>query len=322
MKTLELLGNVKFGIPQSAGNMIVFPIISDKEDTDISGDMVLTIAADTDYSRLTIKNIDEKPVIVPQGARFWGKGQERTNLYSTVINGESQKTLNVGCIEPSNASHITIGAKDYSFIPARLRLPALLKQDNANFQVLWGDIEKYLSDAGLKEGRALHVFYDNFKKELEEFVAQFEPVEKQIGALIIINNQVAGIEIYPNYLAWSKIWRLLLRDSYGTDAIALIRKKQVASYKPIIDIDKISDFEGLENEVKNLKADFLNFSKDLVDKVLEENIEMSNRETSGTFKVNNLQSQTMIGQLITKNDKMVYASLIRNYGYVPQNEDD
>lgn len=314
MKVIDLFGTMRLGIPQSAGNMVVFPIISDIEDTEISGEMILTISRDTDYSRLTIKNIDEKPVIVPQGARFWGKGQERTNLSASIIGPESEKTLQVGCIEPSNAAHITIGAKDYSFIPARLRLPAIIKQNATNFQVLWKDIESYLNSSGLREGRALHVFYDNFQKELEEFVAQFEPVEKQIGAVIIINNQIAGIEIYPNYLAWSKIWRLLLRDSYGADAIALIRKKEIAAYKPIIDLDKIESFEELENEVKNIKADFLGFTKRLVDEILNEDVQMNVRETSSVFHVNNLQSQTMIGQLISKNEKVVYVSLLKNYG--------
>ena len=313
MKIVDLLGSIKLGMPQSAGNMTIIPITAEVQDTDISGEMVLSVARDTDYSRLTLKNIDDKPVIVPQGSFFKGKGQDRAMLKASIIGPGSEKTLQVGCVEPSEGGHISIGSKDYTFIPARLRVPALVKPATS-YNVIWDDIKKYLEDAGLRGGNAINVFYSNFNKELDEFVAQFEPVDKQIGAIIIINNQIAGIEIYPNYQAWSKVWRLLLRDSYGADAIALIRQKQIAAYKPIIDLDKIEKFEDLEREVLGVKANFITFMKELVDTVLDEEFATNTRETSNIFKVNDVQSQSLIGQMILKNERVVYVSLLANQG--------
>jgi hypothetical protein len=315
MKVSDIFAGMKFGIPQNVANMTVIPIISDNEISGVSGEMIFQIANDTDYSRLTLENVDDKPVIVPQGTRFFtkGQGQDRAILSATVIGPEKSKELQVGCVAPSDASHIRMGSRDYGFIPARLRIPAMEKQGTTSYSVLWSDIESYLKKTGVP-GNRLQSFYDNFNKELEEFVAQFEPVEKQIGAVILINNEVAGIEIYPNYLAWSNIWRVLIRDSYGADAIGLIREKKMAAYRPIIDLDNVASFEDLTAEITRIKGHFVDYIQGKLEPMLEQSLEKDAKETSLSFKTWNLTGENFIGQMITKNDEAVYVSLLRANG--------
>lgn len=316
MRVGDLLTGMKFKIPQHVANMIVVPITSEKENVDVSGEMILQIAKDSDYSRLTIENIDNKPVIVPQGVRFTtkGKGQDRAILSSTVIEPKSEKEIKVGCIAPSDSAHIRIGKRDFSFMPTKIRIPAIIKQHATSYEVLWKDIEKYMKESGIP-GRAMEKFYEQFDKELQDFVAQFEPIGNQVGAVVLINNEVAGIEIYPNYLAWNNVWRMLIRDSYGADAVSLIREKKIVTYKPVVDLDKVENIEDLESEVQRVRTDFVTFVNSKVSPMLQDELQSTEREVSSDFKVYNLSGGNFIGQMVTKGEDIVYVSLLRSQGH-------
>ena len=328
MKIKDLLSGMRFQMPQNVANMAVLPIVSDREIDELSSEMVFQIVKDTDYSRLTLENVGDKPVIVPQGTKFvtGSKGQDRTVLSSTVIKPQEKKEMNVGCIQPSETSHIKLGKMEFSFIPARLRVPAILGQESGSCSVLWKDIEKYLKDIGIR-GNTMEQFYKSFDKELKEFVAQFEPVEKQLGAVIMINNEVAGIEVYPNYGSWRKIWRLLIRDSYGADALTLIKANKIMCYKPVIDSDKVSTTKDIISQVLGIKANFVSFMNQKIEPFLEQEVEMTEKEVSSGFKVYNLRSPNLLGQAIirTEGNKIVYISLLRadDVPHVqPEHEDD
>ena len=321
MKLKELLKNVKLQNPQIAGNQIVVPLTSETPLTDVSEDMLISITSDTDYAHLTLKNNNGKPVIVPQGSAWITKkeGQDRATLKVNVVDCTKSKKVDVGCVQSSQGGGIQGTETDeLRFIPATIRHAAMKKHTASsghdNYSIIWNDIESYMKKLGIKSGRAhIHDFYDHYKKELEEFIAPFEKVENQVGAVILLNNEVVGIELYPNYGAWNKIWRKLIRDSYGSEAIALIKNKQAVSFRPILEADKISSMADLKAEVTKVKVKTTEFIVDKINPILDYTITSQQSGTSVSFKINtiNLTKLGLIGQTEEKNGKIYYLSLFR-----------
>jgi hypothetical protein len=314
MKIKDLLSNVKVdkGI-QNVANQVVIPLTTENPSEDLSEDVAVKIVGDTDYSYLTIQNESSTPTILPQGTSFITKqsAQDRAVKKAHILGSEPEK-INVGCIQSSQGGHMSDGTSDYTFLPISLRSSAIDKVDQENYDVLWGDIEAYMNKVGLR-GAGSHMckFYEAFNKELEEFIAPFEPVNNQVGAIILINNQVAGIEIYPNYGAWRKVWRKLIRDSYGADAISLINKKQVAGYKPTLKIDNISSVDDIKNQVEQINVEIVKFIRSKVDTILQGELSTSDEETNDNFKSMMIKTNELSGQVITKGDKPVYVTLVK-----------
>lgn len=314
MKLGDMFKDVMFGLPQSVGNMIMLPIIRDTPITDVSDDMLYNISDDSDYSNLTLENKGDMPIVIPQGSAFINKqsAQDRTVLSADVIDAKSNKKVKVGCIQENTGGHHSIDTTSENFIPASLREQAIKKRDNGNYSVIWKDIQAYNHNMGISNRAHIHDFYDKYKKELDEFVAQFEPINNQVGAVILINTEVVGIEIFPNYGSWLKVWRQLIRDSYNAEAVRLA--KEGMSFRSIINVDKVSDIESLKMESNKVIQRGLALIMDKVQPMLEIEITEigSNKATTDytvkTFSVANL----MTGQAIRKQDKLVYLTSVRS----------
>ncbi len=320
MKLKELLKNIKIQTPQIAGNQIVIPLTTTKPLTDVSEEMLISIVSDTDYSHLTLKNDDGKPVIVPQGSAWITKksGQDRATLKVNVVDCSERKKVNVGCVQSSQGGGITgTDADELRFIPASIRKAAIEKDPNTgnhDYSIIWTDIEEYMKRLGITSGRAhIHDFFDHYKKELETFIAPFEKVKNQVGAIILINNKVIGIELYPNYGSWSKIWKKLIRDSYGSEAICLIKNKQAVSFRPFVEADKVTDIASLRDEVKKVKAKSTEFIVGKVNPTLEYDITERQKGVSVNFNISTIRMAKlgMVGQIVKKGDEVYYLSLFR-----------
>jgi len=311
MNVRDIMNIMKFQPPQVVGNMTVIPITSVAPLEGLSSEMLIQITSDTDYSRLVLKNIDDKPVIVPSGLRFSSKtGQDRVVKSTSVIEPDTEEDMDVGCIEPSESSHIPEQQGDFSFVPVRLRIPTLDKRSDQSCSTIWEDIKTYLSDAGVG-GDSVRHFFKTFEKELDDFVAQFEPVPNQIGAAVLLNNQLVGIEVYPNHGAWLKVWRLLIRDSYGADALVLIKKRNIIAFKPTINLDKIHSFADLKAEVVQVKVDLSSNIVKIMDEILEKQVTTDEPSLSAGYEVSTVQAGGFTGQLVTKDQKLAYFSLLR-----------
>ena len=316
MKIIELLKELKFGKPQAAGNMIVVPLTSKKENKDVSEDMIFFVSRDDDYSNLTLRNDGDRPVIVPQGTSYITdqKAQDRCVLKGTILNPRQAKTVDVSCIESGQGGHISTGTDDYTFIAAAIRNSALNKSDTGShsYEVLWEDVSEYKKKLNL-DGRAhMTDFYKHFKKDLDEFVAQFETVENQLGAIVFINNEIVGIEVYPNYTAWRKVWRKLLRDSYGADAISMIKKDKAAAYKPYMNIDNVDSIETMEAEAHKVMVKVIEFVKAKTDPFVAEEITCSQPEIIDDMEISKFRGPTSFqGQVMTKSGELIYLTGVK-----------
>ena len=316
MTLQKLLKGYRLGFPQSVGNMRVIPILADTEFTKV-GDMEnIYLKRDEAYETLLMANDSQYISVIPHGLMYVvaEKAQDRAIPSAHLI--AKDKRVNANCLQPSQSGSFEANNKEreWGILPSSLKSVAWEHADDHRYDALWGDIEKFLDSAGLSNNELVR-FFKEFKNELETFIAQFEPVDKQVGAIFIINNVLIGIEIVPNYKIWQQMWRPLVRDCYGSEAIMFIKKGYTTGmFHPILKHKNIKTIEDLEKATNDLLAEEKEFTNEVIQDVLTESMENVQQEELEDFTLYNLTSEQLMGQCVTHGpEKIIYASLITKH---------
>lgn len=310
MKIKDILQGYKPVEPQMVGVMWQIPIVTDKPYDPVGNVGDLSLERDVGYERLSFKNESQHITVIPHGFMYLKQkgAQDRVVGSAHIID----KTLEVDadCLEPSEGGHMGSGQKDWSILPLGLKLTAWEKHGDGKYDSLWPSIKVYLKNAGL-EGQALLKFFDSYKKELDEFIAQFEPVMNQVGAIIMFGDRVVGIEVMPNYTFWKEMWRPIIRDCYGADATVLIKKGLGLGYKPVLDIESIKNIGDLEVEVKKTQNKAKTFAEQAIDHVLGQEVASRTKENIGDWSMLDIESDEYKGQIVRHGpEHMIYMSTV------------
>lgn len=313
----DVLKGYKLGQSQVVGNMRVVPILTDQEFTKVTGMENVSLKRDMSYERLLMENSGETIAVIPQGLMYVTSesAQDRAIGSAHMIKGKSDLQVDADCLQPSQGGYMAANNRDreYGVLPKSLRTIALEKEGDGEYSSLWGDMESFLKSVGLN-GRELAQFFREYKDELETFVAQFEPVDKQVGALFIINNHLMGIEILPTYESWLQMWRPLVRDCYGAEAVAFNKKGYSrALYKPIIKADEVETLDDLEAQVNAVIDEEQDYVKDIFAEVKNIDLNSDTRQELDDFTLLNFTSQKLVGQGVQHGpEHFIYVSLMTN----------
>jgi hypothetical protein len=86
-------------------------------------------------------------------------------------------------------------------------------------QEIWSRIAEKSDRLGaVSETSAMSAMFDAYHASLEEFVAAFTPVERQVGAVFFVNGRAAGLELFDAPRTWRTLAPKLIR-SYALDAL-------------------------------------------------------------------------------------------------------
>jgi hypothetical protein len=231
------------------------------------------------------------------------------------MKNQSRSFENACCIEESQGGYLS-GAEDQDVLPITLR-KALLEpsiRSRNGYDKLWTKIRNWLE--GIKTERSgsahLRFFYDtpDIKTALEDFAAEFEPVENQIGAIIMFSGVPVGIEIMPSSDHWEAYWKLLIRGCYGAE---MIRLKMLGKLQPSTLILPEIPQDARPKDVQKILQDFSQHLREEVVPLLE-NIEIRNNRVvsdDGDMRTTVLLTTSGGGgDIITQDDKPVYLSLV------------
>lgn len=302
---------------QNDNDMVVVPLVGPDRGL-IASPSNLQFHRTTDYGKMQFKNNGDKPAIIPTNFMVRGSGgQDHAMTGSGIINAKTTKVFSkMCCIEESQGGFLGSLNNKEDILPVELRkilVDTTLRQED-HYNKLWGQIKNWLN--GLKinnnTGSAhLSYFYDNknIQEELEEFAAAFEPVEGQIGAIILFGGTPVGLEIMPSAEHWNTYWKHLIRGCYGAE---LLRLKMLNKIQPstiiLPDIPKgaTSDQvkEVLENFMKHLREEVI---------PLMANITISNVQTiskSTELETKMITTQDGGGDIIFQNSEPIYVSLV------------
>lgn len=322
----EVLKGCTPGRMQSAGYMQMVPLISPPDMIDKRfGPFTGLMTSTSDYGTLRLENRENHPTIFPMGTGVLTKSAAQNHATGKIklMTPMSEASIETaactqetqgGLIRNSNESSMTI-------LPYSIREKALEVKDVHGYSKLWPAIKEFNKDIGVdnkdrfRSMGHLEIYLDEFADKLDEFIGQFEIVPNQVGAIILLNGQVAGVERAPNYEFWKELWKPLIRECYGS--ASLVFAKQGVKQSPPLGRMPINDHNV--NDVASLEAEYNKaekFEEDTVKNLIRNFIQQpfvatrEENEPNGTLCVDHLSGNQFTGQIVRDSAFVVYASLI------------
>jgi len=320
--------NIGMGDVQSVDEMTIVPLVG-PDRGNVAPPQALQFQRTSGYGSMVFENTDStRPAIVPTHTQIRGKGAQDHAMSGSgvVMQLQTQTFRDACCIESSQGGYLRSADNDEDVLPITLR-KALLnpsKRTEHAYDKLWGDISSWLQ--GLKSrmsrgSRRSHLrdFYDapEYKEALETFAAEFEPVDGQIGAIIMFSGIPVGIEIMPSTYHWEAYWQKLIRGCYGAE---MIRLKQLGKLQPsTLIMPDLSEANSMENpieranKIKEILSVFTEHLKSEVIPLIEQIVISDSRHISTDGNLNTeliLTDNGGGGDLILQDSKPIYLSLV------------
>lgn len=312
----DALRGCRAGRLQSVGYMQVIPLLSEvSDDRFATPDQCQADVYTTDYGTLGFRNSSDAIMIVPCHAGYVVKqhAQDHAMMHSAVMAPNSERRYDTAaCIQASQGGLLAKGSYQMLILPHSLRENALLKRDVRDFRKIWDDISTFNGRLGLTRHGHLEYFLDAFKRELDEFVAEFESVPKQIGAIILINDRVVGVERAPSHSYWESIWPCLIRECYGSLAIETAKNQPDQTRSSASNPDRLLEAGSLD-ELESLIADLASQeeqkAQSVVERLLHERLDLGYESKTVGLSIDSAFSKHFSGQVIRDGSRVVYASL-------------
>ena len=317
----EILRGTEAGRMQSVGYMQVIPLTSDLQDEAFASPDEVVMET-TNYGSMAFENPTNGILIVPTHAGYIVKqgAQNHAMAHTGILEKGENKTYKTGmCVQEAQGGYITKGKHKLSILPFSLREKALKVRNERSYSKLWGEITEFNKSFGLSSSGHLEFFMNHFEKELNQFVAEFECVPKQVGAIILLDGKVIGIERVPNYAYWKGVWSALIRECYGSRAIEYQYKKggkkAVAKARFALEDENIKTLEDLKAALKVAEAKEDEFAKNAIRDLLDMPFEVKPEERTGGYTVSTVGQDQFIGQIVHDKDVIAYASLLVRKGW-------
>ena len=183
-----------------------------------------------------------------------------------------------------------------------------------SYSKLWSSISDWLKGLPTENRGSAHLryFYDTpaIRDALEQFAAEFEPVDGQIGAIIMFSGVPVGIEIMPTSEHWEAYWKLLLRGCYGAE---MVRLKMLGKLKPAALVMPDIPVDADPQQVKQTLEAFAQHLREEILPILEA-IDVRSQKLSS--QDGSLRTETVLtssgggGDLIQQGNVPIYLSLV------------
>jgi len=311
----EILKGTSAGRIQSVGYMQVIPLLSDLEDERFVAPEEALVSTRA-YGTMEFENPSELLLIVPLHAGYVVKRAAQDHAMGHVGLVPAKKTRSYDtamCIQQTQGGLISKSAHKLTILPFSLRETALELRGKKSYNKLWNAISAFNKELGLNASGHLEFFMKHFRKELDQFVAEFECVPRQVGAIVLVDNVVVGIERAPTRAYWESVWPALIRECYGSLALQIARRKGEEApppegRQPLP--EDIGSLEELSQALEEVCREEEERTRETVRKLLGVKMEAKEEKKTGDFSVDTVLSERFTGQMVRDEERVVYASLI------------
>lgn len=315
-----ILNGTSFGQTQSAGQMEVIPILDDGAASDNEWAPPISRVSVSNYGTVRARNADsERPTIMPMGSGFISPEavQDHAVLSAKFIGaGKTREITGQCCIQQSQPGLMQESDEKQRMVilPAPLRIRALSLRKETEYSRMWQHITTFNQSMGLRVNAGNVADYlQAFDKELNEFVAEFEVVPRQIGAVVLIHGQVVGVERTPNTEFFQSLFAPLIRGCYG--ALAIKAARLLGNKRPptrtTLDVRE-KTLAGLAIALRAARAESERLVTDRVEAVKKTPLLLSGAadEKLSNAELLTVANTTLAGQIVVKGSNMPYVSLV------------
>lgn len=331
MATIPLAELLRGTVPervQTVGVMQVIPLTSGHSDDRFAMPNRLIVST-SNYGSLIFHNPTGKPALIPKDAAYVTKQRAQDHALphvGFVAGGERVKYMDAACIQESQGGTMQPEAHELIILPFNLREATLRVRTEKRYNKLWPAIRDFNRVMGLRATGHVDIFLEEFGQQLERFVAEFEPIPTQVGAIILINGKVAGIERTPSYDYWLQLWPTLIRECYGS--LALYTQKREADFvereadlglaapeaqilPTRLELGPADSLADLIEELRRVNAAEDEATRQVVRDLMAEPLTVEREaETLLGLTVETLQSRHFGGQCVRDGAQVVYASMV------------
>ncbi|MBE6498692.1 MAG: tubulin-like protein [Methanobrevibacter sp.] len=178
---------------------------------------------------LIVKNNAVTPLLLVDGEEIIGGDQNRIVNATILIAPNSEEKIPVNCTEHGRWAYKSEFKQSKYMANYRTR-SAKEKAVRANMsgqQAVWDSINDLeMSRSFSSPTQAMSESYENLKVDLDEFISNFKAVDGQTGAVIIIDGEIKGFELFLNSQIYheyhEKILKSYLIDTDINDSIFTI----------------------------------------------------------------------------------------------------
>ena len=313
----KLLRGCEVGPMQSAGLMQVIPLLSDLEDDSFAAPDDLHVST-KNYGTLEFENSGEKPALIPCHAGYVVKAaaQDHAMAHAGLVKGKDKAEFATAmCIQQTQGGLIKSGDYKLLILPYALREPALVNREKKQYNKLWNAISEFNHGLGLSKVGNLVQFLKSFSKELDHFIAEFEYLPRQVGAIILIDGEVVGFERTPSTRYFRGVWQALIRECYGSHALTVAKAKkergEALSERRVRLGDSFKSLEDLEDALRELQAREEQEARDTVRDLIDDAFKVESASPLGDYSLETLSNGQFIGQILRgSKDRIPYASLV------------
>lgn len=323
MKISELLADCHAGTMQSVGNMAVIPLISDVVDEDFVSPLQVGAVSNKAYGEMTFRNPTDKVMVTPAHVGYLTKkaAQDHAMAGAGWVPKKSSRTFDKAqCVEQTQGGYMSEETpKTPIMLPLALRGRSLTKRQLRSYDKLWQDIGQYSAEFDLPNAAGhIKFFFEQYKQQLDRFISEFEPVPRQVGAIVLINGQVVGIERSPNHAYWLSIWQIVIRDCYGSEAMRVARHRgslQAPLRVPLKECDTLAELqdalEEAEKEERELASRVVNETakNDLLENEDERTLDTDTGLRLALVTLGQ-PDRGVYGQTVLKHGVPIYTSLV------------
>ncbi|UCF22859.1 MAG: hypothetical protein JSV72_18500 [Ralstonia sp.] len=312
----EALHGTRPGRIQSVGYMQVIPLVGDLDDdrfvSPVEGDARVSTSS---YGTLIFENASEVLLLVPCHAGYVVKraAQDHAMAHAAVVERHKTRSFDTAmCIQQTQGGLIASDRYQMMILPFALRERALEVRKQRSYDRLWSAISAFNTDLGLSTSGHLEFFLKRFRRELDEFVAEFECVPKQVGAIVLVGDQVVGVERAPSHAYWQSVWPSLIRECYGSLAIQVAhREGETPPPRTRVPLSEdVGSLDELEEAIADVAAEEERRTKELVRALLGVPFSTTVDTTIEGLTIETLEKGDFVGQVVRDGERVAYASIL------------
>ena len=257
----ERLPQVRVGEPRESGGLQIFglyweappgPAYRTLDEAVAAGSIeVNEVSTGGSVPQLKVINKDDLAVFLMAGEHLQGGKQNRVLNLTILVPPQHTTTSPVSCVESGRWRHVSQqfgSAPRTQFAEGRAakmhQVTSSLEAHGtrrSDQQAVWSAIAEKSARLGAEsDTAAMAAMFEKLDHSLEDFIAAFPPVDRQVGAVFLVNGCLAGLELFDAPSTWRKLSPKLVR-SYALDAIDRKRSRPpVTSQDGKVLIDAIS----------------------------------------------------------------------------------
>ncbi|MCP4575528.1 MAG: hypothetical protein GY846_04505 [Deltaproteobacteria bacterium] len=304
---------------QTVGNMTIVPLVSDMVDDTIASPNVLEMET-PGYGTVIVYNTgteDESGLTIsPLGSVIMTSKAAQNHAVPSmklIRKGKSVRLDNAACVQEHRGGYIRKDRYQLMLLPLILREDALETRKVKSHGKLWPSIRSFNKSLGLQHEGHLEHFVHRYRQEMDEFVAQFEVLPNQVGAIVLVDGVVAGIERCPNYRFFKVMWEPLIRECYGSYSLqkAIESGFKVPPVRVALSTSRVRSLADIRKALVRAALKEEAQIKKTINAFIKNEFKVEAEERKAGFKVETLTNSQFKGQMVRKSQVPLMFSFVK-----------